>query len=74
VLYWDAINHQYNTIYSTSGASGNRLARGISPDGLYYIQDRYGHTTMLDLNMFGGGTYTFVSSFDLSSIGTVVNS
>ena len=74
VLHWDSPSNQYLTIYSTSATSGtgNRDARGISPDGLYYIQDRYGSTTLMDLYMFGTGTYTMVSTFDLSTVGTMV--
>lgn len=74
IIHWDSAAKLYNTVFSTSGASGTVFTRGISSDGLYYIQDRYGNSVNLDLYMFVGSIYTMVSSFDLNTIGAVVNS
>ena len=70
VLHWNNTTQLYDTVFSTSGASGARLARGISPDGKYYIQDEYGSTTILEIYEFGSGTYTLIGSFDISTLGT----
>ena len=66
ILTWDSTNQQYNTNFSTAGASGFLYCSAISRDGVYFIQERYSDTSFVDLYTYSGGTYSITSSYDLN--------